>query len=62
MDNSYIEFEKEHGLLSITIDSNFIFENHVNNSCKRASQKWNTLAIATPYMNMQKSRINKKSF
>ena len=38
IDNNYIESEKEHVLLDITIDSNLTFENHVNNACKRASQ------------------------
>ena len=41
-------------LLGITIDSNLTFENHINNICKRASQKLNTLARVAPYMNMQK--------
>ena len=49
-------------LLGVTIDSNLTFENHINNICKRASQKLNALARVAPYMNMQKRRIIMKSF
>ena len=38
IDSNYIESEKEQVLLGITIDSNLIFENHIGNICKRASQ------------------------
>ena len=62
IDNNYIESEKEQVLLGITIDSNLTFENHINNICKRASQKLNALARVTPYMNIQKRRIVMKSF
>ena len=61
-DNNYIESEKERVLLRITIDSNLTFENHINNICKRASQKLNAPARAAPYMNMQKRIIIMKSF
>ena len=57
IDNNYIESEKEQVLLGITIDSNLTFENHINNICKKASQKLNALARVGPYMNMQKRRI-----
>ena len=59
IDSNYIESEKEQVLLGVTIDSNLTFENHINNICKRASEKLNALA---PYMNMQKRRIIMKSF
>ena len=58
IDNNYIEFEKEQVLLGIT---NLTFENHVNNTCIKASQKLNALARVAPYMNMQKRRIIMKS-
>ena len=61
-DNNHIESEKEQVLLGITIDSNLTFENHINNICKKASQKLNPLARVAPYMNMQKRRIIMKSF
>ena len=62
IDNNYIESEKEQVLLGITIDYNLTFENHINNICKRASQKLNALARVAPYMNMQKRGIIMKSF
>ena len=62
IDDNYIESEKEQVLLGITIDSNLTFENHINNICKKASQKLNALARVAPYMNMQKRRIIMKSF
>ena len=62
IDNSYIKSEKEQVLLGITIDFNLTFENHINNICKKASQKLNALARVAPYMNMQKRRIIMKSF
>ena len=33
IENNYIELEDEQVLLSITIDSNLTFENHVNSIC-----------------------------
>ena len=62
IDNINIESENEQVLLGITIDSNLTFENHINNICKKASQKLNALARVAPYMNMQKRRIIMKSF
>ena len=49
-------------LLDITIDCKLTFENHINNICKRGSQKLNALARVAPYMNIQKRRIIMKSF
>ena len=62
IDNNYIESEKEQVLLGITINPNLTFENHINDICKKASQKLNALARVAPYMNMQKRRIIMKSF
>ena len=62
IDSNYIESEKGQVSLGITIDSNLTFENHINNICKRASQKLNALARVAPYTNMQKRRIIMKSF
>ena len=52
----------EQVLLGITIYSNLTFENHIRNICKKASQKLNTLARITPYMNIQKRKTIMKSF
>ena len=48
IDDNYIEFEKEQILLGITTDYNLTFENHINNICKRASQKVNALQELLP--------------
>ena len=48
IDNNYIESEEEQVLLGTTIDSNLTFENHINNICKKASQKLNALARVVP--------------
>ena len=39
-----ITSEKEQMLLGITIASNLSFKEHINNLCKKASQKLNALA------------------
>ena len=62
IDSNYIDSEKEQVILGITIDSNLTFENHINNICKKASQKLNALARVAPYMNTQKRRIIMKPF
>ena len=49
-------------LLSVTVDSNLTFENHISNICKRASQKLNALARVAPYMNKRKRKLIMKSF
>ena len=54
LDNSYIESGDEQVLLSITIDSNLTFENHINSICKKTSQKLNDIARITPYTSIQK--------
>ena len=62
IDDNYIESEKEQVLLGKRMDSNLTFENHINNICKKASQKLHALARVAPYMNMQKRRRIMKSF
>ena len=62
IDNSYVESEDEQALLSTTVDSELSFENHINSICKKASQKLNTLARISCYMNIQKRRTTRKSF
>ena len=61
IDNNYIESEQEQVLLGITIHSNLTFGNHINNICKRTSHKLNAQARVALYINMQKSRIIRKS-
>ena len=62
IDNNLIESENEQVLLGVTIDSNLSFEKHINNLCKKASQKLNALARISGYINLQKRRVIMKSF
>ena len=62
IDYNLIESEKEQVLLGITIDSNLSFEEHINNFCKKASQKLIALARISGYMDIQKRRTLMKSF
>ena len=62
IDNNLIESENEQVLLVVTIDSNLSFEKHINNLCKKASQKLNPLARISGYINLQKRRVIMKSF
>ena len=62
IDNNVIESENQQELLGILIDSNLTFKEHINNICKKASQKLNALARISPYMDIQKRRTIMKSF
>ena len=62
IDNNLIESEKQPVLLGITIDSSLSFEEHINNLCKKASQKLNAPASIFRYMDIQKRRTLMKSF
>ena len=54
IDNNTIESEIKQGPLGKAIDSNLSFEEHVNNICKKASQKLNALARNSSDMDIQK--------
>ena len=54
IDNKLIESENEQVLLGVTIDSNLSFEKHINNLCKKASQKLNPLARISGYITFRK--------
>ena len=50
--NNLLESENEQVLLGVMIDSNLSFEKHINNLCKKASQKLNALARISGYINL----------
>ena len=54
IDNNIIESKVKQELLGITIDSVLSFEEHINNICKKVSQKLNALARIFSYMDIQK--------
>ena len=49
-------------LLGVTIDSNFTFEEHLNNLCQKSSQKLHTLSWISQYLSPNKKRILFKTF
>ena len=49
-------------LLGVTIDSDLKFDIHVNNLCKKATQKLNALARISGYMDSSKKRTTMKVF
>ena len=61
-DKNLIESEMKQELLRITIHSYLSFEEHVNNICKKASQKLNALTMIYSYMDIQKQTAIIKSF
>ena len=62
IDGNLIESDHEQELLGITIDSKLTFKSHVNNVCKKASQKLNALVKVSSYMDTNKRKILMKSF
>ena len=57
IDGSSIESNTKEILLGITIDRDLKFDEHVNNLCKKISQKLNTLVRLALFMN-----VDQKSF
>ena len=49
-------------LLGIVIDNKLNFDIHINNICKKASQKLNALARISPYMTIEKRRTIMNAF
>ena len=49
-------------LLGVTIDSDLKFDIHVNNLCKKATQKLNALARSSGYMDSSNSCSNFKIY
>ena len=62
IDEYYIKSENQKELLGVLIDSNLTFVSHINNLCKKASQKLNALARISSYMNIRKKKVLMKSF
>ena len=53
IDGSIIESEESQVLLGVTIDSNLLFDKHINNLCKTAGAKLNALARIAGYMDIK---------
>ena len=61
-DNHTIISENKNELLGIILDSKLSFEDHINNICKKASQKLNALARIAPYMCLEKRKTVMKAY
>ena len=62
IDNHTIISENKNELLGIILDSKLSFEDHINNLCKKASQKLNALARIAPYMCLEKRKTVMKAY
>ena len=50
IDGSIIKSSNLQKLLGVTIDSNFKFEKHINNLCRKSSQKLHALSRISHYL------------
>ena len=62
IDNHTIKSENKNELLGIILDSKLSFEDHINNLCKKVSQKPNALAKIAPYMCLEKGKTFVKAY
>ena len=62
IDNHTIISENKNELLGIILDSKLSSEDHINNLCKKASQKLNALARIAPYMCLEKRKTVMKAY
>ena len=62
IDDNTIISEKKNELLGIILDSKLSFEDHINNLCKKASQKLNALARVAPHLCLEKTKTVMKTF
>ena len=62
IDDHTIISENKNELLCIILDSKLSFEDHINNLCKKASQKLNALARIAPYMCLEKRKTVMKAY
>ena len=60
--NSSIGGSSSEKFLGITVDSNFKFEKHINELCKKSNQKLHALARCAKYMSTEKRRTLFKAF
>ena len=62
IDDHTIISDNKNELLGIVLDSKLSFEDHINNLCKKASQKFNALARIVPYMCLEKMKTVMKAY
>ena len=59
---SLIKESEEEKLLGVTLDKTLNFQTHVNNLCKKASQKLHALARVSRYMDKPQLELTMTSF
>ena len=62
IDDHTIVSETKNELLGMIVDSKLSFVDHINNLCKKPSQKLNALARIAPYMCLEKKKIVMKAY
>ena len=62
IDDHTIISENKNELLGIILDSKLSFEDHINNLCKKASQKLNALARIASYVCLEKRKTVMKAY
>ena len=62
IDGSIIKRSNSQKLLGVTIDSNFTFQEHINNLYQKSSQKLHALSRISQYLSPNKKRILFKTF
>ena len=60
--DSIIKSSNSQNFLGVTIDSNFTFEKHINNLCRKSSQKLHALSKISHYLSPNKKGILFKTF
>ena len=62
IENKQIRNSSCEKLLGVFLDSKLTFQSHIDNICKKASQKLNAISRITPYMDFNKKRLAVNAF
>ena len=62
IENKQIRNSSCEKLLGVFFDSKLTFQSHIDNICKKASQKLNAISRITPYMDFNKKRLTVNAF
>ena len=62
IENKQIRNSSCEKLLGVFFDSKLTFQSHIDNICKKASQKLNAISRITPYMDLNKKRLAANAF
>ena len=62
IENEQIRNSSCEKLLGVFFDSKLTFQSHIDNICKKASQKLNAISRITPYMDFNKKRLAVNAF